>query len=173
MARSARSARSAASASSAPFRGPAASFDHVVLEVRDPEASARFYEGILGFAPVRLEDFRSGAAPFASARVNAQTLVDFFPPAMWRNRRRASNPNHFCLTMTATQNAALKRRLARGRVPITGRLRRSFGAQGYGVSTYFADPDGVTVEVRYYGTARAARAARVKGGSRRAARARR
>lgn len=128
----------------------AALFDHVVLEVRDPEASAHFYERILGFAPVRLEDYRAGSAPFLSARINAQTLIDFFPPAMWRNRRRAANPNHFCLTLSAAGHAAVKRRLARGRIRITGRLAKSFGAQGYGVSTYFDDPDGVSVEVRHY-----------------------
>jgi len=124
--------------------------DHVVLEVRDPEASASFYERVLGFAPVRLKEYRAGEAPFASARINGGTLVDFFPSAMWRSRRRAQNPNHFCLTVTPRAAAALKRRLARARVKITRRLPRSFGAQGYGSSIYFDDPDGVSIEVRYY-----------------------
>jgi catechol 2,3-dioxygenase-like lactoylglutathione lyase family enzyme len=132
---------------------PPTLLDHVVLEVRDPEASARFYERMLGFAPVRLEAYRAGEAPFLSARINDQTVIDFFPPKMWRTRRRAGNPNHLCLTLTARQCAALRRRLAREGVSITNRLRRSFGAQGYGVSIYFDDPDGVSVEARYYGPA--------------------
>ena len=124
--------------------------DHIVLEVRDPEASARFYQRLLGFAPVRLKDYQAGRAPFVSARINGGSLVDFFPPAMWRNRRRAQNPNHFCLTVNPRTAATIQRRLARTRVKITSRLPRSFGAQGFGNSVYFNDPDGVSVEVRFY-----------------------
>ena len=73
--------------------------DHVVLEVRDPAASAAFYEGLLGCAPVRLREFEAGEAPFVSARLGPGSVLDFFPPRMWRKRRPA-NPNHFCLTLT-------------------------------------------------------------------------
>jgi catechol 2,3-dioxygenase-like lactoylglutathione lyase family enzyme len=132
---------------------PPTLLDHVVLEVRDAETSARFYGRILGLPAVRLEDFRAGDAPFVSARVNPQTVIDFFPPAMWRNRRRSANPNHFCITMAARAVRALKRRLAKDGIPIARRLRRSFGAQGYANSIYFDDPDGISVEVRYYGAA--------------------
>jgi catechol 2,3-dioxygenase-like lactoylglutathione lyase family enzyme len=131
--------------------------DHIVLEVRDPEASARFYKSLLGLAPVRLKEYRAGQVPFVSARINATSLVDFFPPAMWRKRRLAQNPNHFCLTMSERGAAALKRKLARARIKITSRLPRSFGAQGYGNSVYFNDPDGVSVEVRFYAASKAGR----------------
>jgi catechol 2,3-dioxygenase-like lactoylglutathione lyase family enzyme len=125
-------------------------FDHVVLEVRDPEASVAFYRLVLGLQPVRLAAYRKGKAPFVSGRVNAQTVVDFFPPALWRNRRRPSNPNHFCLTLTARRASALERRLAARGVAITQRAPRNFGARGYAQSIYFLDPDGISVEARHY-----------------------
>ncbi len=129
----------------------AAQLDHVALEVRDLEATVAFYDKILNFPPVRLQEYRNGDAPFASGRVNGTTLIDFFPRKMWNNRRRQDNPNHICLTLTQVAVTGLKRRLARNRIPIVRRLPVSFGAQGWGNSIYFEDPDGVTVEVRYYG----------------------
>lgn len=129
----------------------AAQLDHVALEVRDLEATVAFYEKILKFPPVRLQEYRDGDAPFASGRVNGTTLIDYFPREMWNNRRRQDNPNHICLTLSEGEVTGLKRRLARSKIPIVRRLPVSFGAQGWGNSIYFEDPDGVTVEVRYYG----------------------
>ncbi len=124
--------------------------DHVVLEVRDPVASAAFYERVLGLAPVRLAEYQAGAAPFLSGRVDEGTLIDFFPPAMWGNRRRAVNPNHLCFTLSAQNLRALQQRLRRRGLPVLRRSRRNFGARGWGRSFYFADPDGITLEARTY-----------------------
>jgi len=128
----------------------AVTLDHVVFEVRDPEVSLAFYREVVGLGPVRLAEFRRGEAPFVSARVSAGTILDFFPPAMWGNRRKAVNPNHFCLTMAQPEVRNLRRRLASRKVPILSESKRNYGARGYGVSVYFPDPDGITVEVKYY-----------------------
>jgi len=64
--------------------------DHVVLEVVDPGRSLAFYRDLLGFPVVRFEEFREGAAPFPSARVNRRTVLDFFPRRMWRRPGPAS-----------------------------------------------------------------------------------
>ena len=125
--------------------------DHVVFEVKDVLATVDFYEKVLQFPPVRMKEFLAGDAPFPSARVNGQTLVDFFPREFWDNRRRQQNPNHVCFTMSQSEVAALKRRLSRNKVPIIRRLPRSYGAEGWGNSIYFQDPDGVTLEARFYG----------------------
>ena len=125
--------------------------DHVVFEVRDVEASVAFYRRVLQFPPVRLEEWRAGEAPFASARVNARTIVDFFPKKMWGNPRRPANPNHVCFTMDEAGVKALQRRMARAGVKVIRRAKRNYGAEGYGKSIYFSDPDGVTLEARHYG----------------------
>lgn len=124
--------------------------DHVVFEVSDPEATMAFYRGVLQMAPVRLEEYRRGEAPFLSARVNAATILDFFPKAMWANKRKAANPNHFCLTMTQEEARKVRRRLKTRNIPILNESKRNYGARGYGVSVYFPDPDGLMVEVKYY-----------------------
>jgi len=126
------------------------SLDHVVLEVRDVLRSVAFYRDILGLDTVRLEEFQAGQAPFVSARLNARTIIDLFPPALWRDASGPANPNHFCITSDAAFAREVEARLARSGVPIDQRRPRNFGAQGWGTAFYFTDPDGISVEVRYY-----------------------
>lgn len=130
-------------------RRPAIELDHVVLEVRDPAASAAFYQDLLGCEPVRLREFLAGEAPFVSARLGPGCVLDFFPPRMWRGRRPA-NPNHFCLMLPPADFRAARRRLARRGVALTRESPRNFGARGYARSVYFDDPDGISVELRCY-----------------------
>ena len=129
------------------------SLDHIVLEVADPARSVAFYKDVLGLLPVRLEEFAAGSAPFPSARIDAGTLIDFFPAPIWHGKH-PHNPNHLCFTTTAGGMASLKRRLARRSIPITLVRNHNFGAHGMGRSIYFDDPDGISVEVRYYPTRR-------------------
>lgn len=124
-------------------------FDHLVIEVKDPVRSVRFYRDVLGLEPVRLAEFVKGKAPFPSARIAPDTVLDFFPPRMWRGRLRA-NQNHFCLSFSRAGFAALLRRLARRKIGIEHRDDHNFGARGYGRAIYFRDPDGLLVEARYY-----------------------
>lgn len=117
----------------------------------DPAASVRFYRDVLGFAPVRLAEFVEGTVLFPSVRVSASTIIDMFPKTMWSGAV-ARNPNHFCIVLDALGVRAVKRRLARLKIPITRRDDRNFGARGFGRSIYFDDPDGTSVEVRFYPT---------------------
>ncbi len=125
--------------------------DHVVFEVTDALATVEFYEKVLRFPAVRMKEFLAGDAPFVSVRVSEKTILDFFPRELWDNRRRAENPNHVCFTMGQAEVTALKRRLSRNKVPIIRRLPLSYGAEGWGNSIYFQDPDGLTLEARFYG----------------------
>jgi glyoxylase I family protein len=127
--------------------------DHVVLEVRDPARSAAFYAEVLGLRPVRLPEFQARKAPFVSARVSAGTVLDFFPPRLWR-ARKAHNPNHVCFTLDRQGLKALESRLSRAGVRIIHRDPRNFGARGWGSSLYFRDPDEIALEARFYPAAR-------------------
>jgi catechol 2,3-dioxygenase-like lactoylglutathione lyase family enzyme len=125
------------------------SLDHVVLEIRDPERSTTFYRELLGFEPVRLEEFRQGMVKFPSVRVSVSLLLDLFPTTMWRGTQ-PQNPNHICFVASHNGVAALRARLAKFGIGITHTDDHNFGAQGFGHSIYFDDPDGISIEVRYY-----------------------
>jgi catechol 2,3-dioxygenase-like lactoylglutathione lyase family enzyme len=123
--------------------------DHVVLEVRDVRASLDFYGRVFGLASVREREFLSGQVPFASVRINRGTLIDLFPRKMWGGRRPA-NPNHFCLTFSASGFRNLCDRLTSQGVKIRRTAEHNYGALGYANSIYVWDPDGVEVEARHY-----------------------
>lgn len=59
--------------------------------------------------------------------------------------------NHICLSMDQAAYTATSERLERQGVTLTPGGEDVFGAQGQAVrSTYFNDPDGNVLEIRYY-----------------------
>ena len=114
-------------------------FDHVVLNVSDVERSLAFYCDELGLEPVRCDEWRRGEAPFPSARVNADTIIDLVAAP-----RGGENVDHLCLVVEPTDLDALA---ASGRFEVTGGPGRRFGARGEGTSLYVRDPDGLLIEL--------------------------
>lgn len=128
--------------------------DHIVLNMEDEEAMLHFYTRVLDLSPERLAEFRAGAVPFPSVRLNAHTIMDFFPKAMWQSAV-APGPggrhfNHLCLALDKADWDALIGRLAVAGVAIeTGPVPR-WGAHGNGTSIYFRDPEHNLIEARHY-----------------------
>ena len=56
-----------------------ARIDHIVLWVEDPLRSVAFYEDVVGFAGVRVEEFRTGKTLFPSVRLSGDALLDLMP----------------------------------------------------------------------------------------------
>ncbi|TQJ87352.1 VOC family protein [Streptomyces sp. SLBN-31] len=136
-----------------------ARLDHVVLWVRDPEASAGFYEKTVGLETLRLTEFAEGTAPFPSVRLNEETILDLMPLTMAERMRMlpgaaesSGHPvNHVCLAMPAEHFEELRSRLQEGSVPVSDIDHDSFGARGKARrSFYFRDPDGNVFEARHY-----------------------
>ncbi|CAN5235582.1 hypothetical protein BH11MYX1_BH11MYX1_07680 [soil metagenome] len=123
--------------------------DHVVFEVRDPAESVAFYGTLLGFEPVRLDEFRASTVPFPSLRIASGTIIDLFPREMWVAAEQR-NPHHVCFSASTTELAAIKQRLAAHSIPLTKVDDHNFGARGFGRSIYFDDLDGISIEVRDY-----------------------
>ena len=113
--------------------------DHLVLEVKDPVRSIRFYTDVLGLEPVRLREFLEGEAPFPSVRISRGTVLDMFPPRMWRGRR-LTNQNHFCLAYSSSGLKALRMRLRRRKVAIVRQDNHNYGARGYGRADLLPGP---------------------------------
>ena len=116
--------------------------DHIVLNVQDAEKSLAFYRYELGLEGVRVEEWRDGEAPFPSVRLDESTIIDLFEVP-----RTGENLNHFCLVVEPTDFEQIK---SSGRFDVLDGPAKRFGARGEGVSVYVRDPDGNTVELRYY-----------------------
>jgi len=102
----------------------------------------------------RLEDYRAGNAPFPSVRINHDTVIDLFPKKLWEQNlsggKGFSNLNHFCLSLTKKDWEDLQGRLRDHKIAISEGPVQRWGARGTGTSIYFSDPEGNTVEARFY-----------------------
>jgi len=117
-------------------------FDHLVLNVEDIERALDFYCGLLGLEPVRVDEWRAGKVGFPSARVSAETIIDFFAGS-----RSESNVDHICLTVEPLDWQEI---IDSGIFTVLEGPVGRFGARGRATSIYVRDPDGNTVELRWY-----------------------
>ena len=123
--------------------------DHVVLRVRDLEASLRFYCGALGCSEERRLDelgliqLRAGSALIDLVPVDSPLgLAGGAPPG-----EDARNLDHFALRIEPFDEAELRTQLlAAGVEP--GDVAERYGAEGSGPSMYIRDPDGNVVELK-------------------------
>jgi len=116
--------------------------DHVVINSADVERSLAWYCDVIGLEPVRVEEWRRGEVLFPSVRVNASTIIDVFPSAP-----SGVNVDHICLVIEPADLDALA-----SHFPEARRGDGLFGARGFASSLYVDDPDGNTIELRYYET---------------------
>lgn len=117
-------------------------FDHLVLTVADVERALAFYCGTIGLEPVRVDRWRAGEVPFPSVRVTPETIIDLVA-----GERGESNVDHICLVVEPLDWQQV---IDSGVFEVlTGPVPR-FGARGSATSIYVRDPDGNTVELRWY-----------------------
>lgn len=123
--------------------------DHVVLRIRDLEASLGFYRDVLGCTVDKVQD------KIGLWQVRAgSSLIDLVPldgllgglggagPA-----REGRNVDHFAIQITPFDEAAIRAHLAAQNVTVTDSGQR-YGAEGEGPSIYILDPDGNSVELK-------------------------
>ncbi len=115
--------------------------DHLVLTVRDVEASLGFYVDELGLTPERVEEWRAGDVFFPSVRIDASSIIDLFG-----GEPDGKNLDHFCLVVDGDVDAIADS----GRFEVVDGPGERWGARGMGRSVYVLDPDGNTVELRTY-----------------------
>lgn len=107
----------------------------------------RFYTELLGFGTERLADYRAGAVPFPSIRIDAHTLIDLLPAR--GNAPATPNLDHLCIALDRETWESARSRLADDGVDVNG-PHTLWGARGHGTSIYVSDPDGNGVELKTY-----------------------
>jgi catechol 2,3-dioxygenase-like lactoylglutathione lyase family enzyme len=127
--------------------------DHIVLNVEDTDAMIAFYVDIIGLAPERVEAYCAGKVFFPSLRINADTLIDLMPPAMWAQTDAAGegrNLDHFCLSMSEADWKAALARFSEAGGQLEAEPMTLWGAHGDATAVYLRDPEGNRIELRYY-----------------------
>ena len=125
--------------------------DHIVLSVKDIEVSLRFYTEMLGLKAERIEQWRAGEVRFPSARLNNDTIIDFFATDQQPiGKGGARNQDHFCMVIEPTDMDGLKSKFESLGVEIQTGPAKRWGSRGDGISLYLYDPDDNVVELRYY-----------------------
>jgi catechol 2,3-dioxygenase-like lactoylglutathione lyase family enzyme len=119
--------------------------DHLVLTVRDIEATCAFYADVLG---MRVETFAGGrrALHFGSQKINLHEAGHEFEP-------KAINPTpgsaDLCFISPLSMTEVVGHVVAMGAEIVEGPLRRD-GAQGPIESVYIRDPDNNLIEISNY-----------------------
>lgn len=120
--------------------------DHVVLTVRDIQATCEFYSRVLGMRVARFDDDRRTALHFGRTKINLHQAGREFEP---KAARPAPGSADFCLVSTTPIDAVVAHLRACGVEIIAGPVPKE-GAAGTLTSVYFRDPDGNLVEVSNY-----------------------
>ena len=120
-------------------------FDHIVLTVKDIDATCEFYARVLGMDTVTFGNGRK-ALRFGAQKINLQqvgresTLVADKP---------TSGSGDVCFVTSLAIEDVLAHLTACGVKPIAGPVPRD-GARGPMISVYFRDPDMNLLEVSHY-----------------------
>ena len=111
----------------------------------------RFYTEVLGLQAERVDRWRAGEIRFPSARINADTIIDFFGSDQDPiGKEGIKNQDHFCMVIEPTDMEALKNKFVEMGVAIQAGPGKRWGSHGDGISLYIYDPDDNVVELRHY-----------------------
>ena len=125
--------------------------DHIVLRNKDVEVSLKFYTEVLGLQAERIDEWRAGEVRFPSARINADTIIDFFGTDQEPiGKEGDKNQDHYCMVIEPTDMEELKIKFEAMGVEIQAGPGKRWGSHGDGISLYIYDPDDNVVELRHY-----------------------
>ncbi|HEL3814611.1 TPA: VOC family protein [Stenotrophomonas maltophilia] len=124
--------------------------DHVVFRVRDLPRSVDFYLQVLGCTVARQRD----SLGLVHLRAGA-SMIDLISLDGTLGGRGGVGPgtegrnvDHLCLRIEPFDEAALVAHLTAHGVQVLAPAEVNFGAEGDGLSLYFHDPDGNSIELK-------------------------
>ena len=123
--------------------------DHVVLRVKDPARITRFYCDVLGCTVERVND-KMGLTQLRAGT----SLIDLVDVAGEIGREGGAAPgveghnvDHLCLRIRDFDAARIAALLSSQGI-VAGDVKERYGADGFGPSIYFRDPEGNRVELK-------------------------
>lgn len=122
------------------------SLDHLVLTVRDIEATVAFYETVLGLQPVRFtaaDGSQRVALGFGRQKINLHQQGHEFEP---KARQPLPGSADLCFLTRKPLDEVIAHLQACGAAIEAGPVRRT-GATGPILSVYLRDPDGNLLEI--------------------------
>lgn len=119
--------------------------DHLVLTVKNPEVTAKFYESVLGMERCVFGGNRL-ALQFGLQKINLHQLGSEFEP---KAQNVMSGSADLCFITLTPINEAVEHIQSCGVDIIEGPVNRT-GAIGGIVSVYFRDPDNNLIEISNY-----------------------
>ena len=119
--------------------------DHLVLTVRDVEATCAFYQRVLGMAPVTFSNGRRALA-FGRQKINLHPAGREYVP---HAQRPVPGSGDLCLIAAIPLDEAVTHLTACGVDILEGPVERT-GALGAMRSVYFRDPDLNLIEISEY-----------------------
>jgi len=114
--------------------------DHVVLRVRDQDASRRFYTDVLGCTVDRVNERLS----LIHLRFG-EAFIDLVPAAAGEPR---GGVDHICLSISCDDLAKVAEELRGQDVKLESEVVSRYGAWGQGPSIYLRDPDDYMLELK-------------------------
>ena len=129
-------------------------FDHVVLNVRDVEASAAWYARVLGMARrdvTSANGIRRTSMTFGAMMLNLRP-VDMDTDAWFTGAAAVAGSDDLCFLSDAAPDAVVRHLASCGVAIAAGPVARR-GARGEMTSVYCRDPDGNLIEIARYGPA--------------------
>lgn len=119
--------------------------DHLVLTVRDIEATCSFFERVLGMKVVISAEGRKALA-FGSQKINLHELGHEFEPKAGQPTPGSAD---LCFITDSPMNEVLDHLKTQGVRVVEGPVMKT-GAMGPIRSVYFRDPDANLIEVSVY-----------------------
>ncbi len=140
--------RRALSARSRPTSVNIKAIDHIVLTVKDIDATCAFYARVLGMSITSFGDGRK-ALSFGAQKINLQSYGREFEP---KAKRPTPGSADLCFVTSMSISDVVEHLKECGVELLEGPVQRT-GAVGPVLSVYFRDPDGNLIEVSRYETA--------------------
>lgn len=119
--------------------------DHLVLTVKDIDATIKFYTSIMGMTEVEFGEGRK-ALIFGRQKINLHLVGSEFEPKALNVK---SGSEDLCFVIDTPIDQAIKEVENKGVEVIEGPIHRT-GAIGKIYSAYFRDPDGNLIEISNY-----------------------